>query len=88
MLISWRLFLLNIEKVSDVTVNDVVKKTVYDKLIKKVNAIDNSKLANKTKYDVKIKDIEDKTPFVNNLSTTAALNDVGNKIADNYYFCS
>ena len=41
----------------DVVVNDVVKKTVYNELVKKVNAIDTSKPANKTDYNAKIKDI-------------------------------
>ena len=45
---------------TDVVDNDVVKKTVYDLLVKKVNAIDTTKLVNKTDCDAKIKDIVDK----------------------------
>ena len=43
-------------------------------MIKKVNAIDTSKLVNKTDYNAKIKDIEDETPDITNLATTADLN--------------
>ena len=38
-------------KLSDVVKNDVVKKTVYDKLVAKVNSIDTSAFVLKTKYD-------------------------------------
>ena len=38
-------------KLSDVVKNDVVKKTVYDKLVEKVNNIDTSGFVLKTKYD-------------------------------------
>ena len=36
--------------ISDVVKNDVVKKTVNDKLAAKVNSIDNSEFVLKTKY--------------------------------------
>ena len=56
-------------------------RTLYNKdLVKQVNAIDTSKLVNKTNYDVKIKDIEDKIPSITNSVTTTALPDVKNKI--------
>ena len=38
-------------KLSNVVKNDVVKKTVYDKLVAKVNSIDTSGFVLKTKYD-------------------------------------
>ena len=38
-------------ELSNVVKNDVVKETVYDKLIGKVNNIDTSKFVLKTKYD-------------------------------------
>ena len=53
---------------------------MYDEFVKKVNAIDTSKLVNKTDYDAKIKDIEDKIPSIYNLTTTVALSAVENKI--------
>ena len=41
----------DLNKLSDVVKNDVVKKTVYDKLAAKVNSIDTSEFVLKTKYD-------------------------------------
>ena len=38
-------------KISDVVKNDVVKKTVYDKLFVKVNNIDTSGFVSKTMYN-------------------------------------
>ena len=43
--------LVDLSKLSDVVKNDVVKKTVYDKLVAKVNSIDTSVFVLKTKYD-------------------------------------
>ena len=40
-----------LSKLSDVVKNNVVKKTVYDKLVAKVNSIDTSGFVLKTKYD-------------------------------------
>ena len=42
---------VDLSKLSDVVKNDVVKKTVYDKLVAKVNNIDTSGFVLKTKYD-------------------------------------
>ena len=42
---------VDLSKLSDVVKNDVVKKTVYDKLIAKINSIDTSAFALKTKHD-------------------------------------
>ena len=41
---------VDLSKLSDVVKNDVVKKTVYDKLVAKVNNIDTSAFVLKTKY--------------------------------------
>ena len=41
---------VDLSKLSDV-VKNVVKKTVYDKLVAKVNSIDTSAFVLKTKYD-------------------------------------
>ena len=59
---------LNVDKLKPVStvlskLSDVVK---IDKLVKKVNAVDTSKLVNKADYNDKIKDIEDKTPDIIN----------------------
>ena len=42
--------LVNLSKLRNVVNNEVVKKTVYDKLISKVNAIDSNGFVLKTKY--------------------------------------
>ena len=47
----------DLSKLGDVVKNDVVKKTEYDELNKKISDIDTSKLVNKTNDDPKIKDI-------------------------------
>ena len=44
-------FPVDLSKLSDVVKNDVVKKTVYDKLVAKVNSIDASDFVLKTKYN-------------------------------------
>ena len=46
---------------------------MYEELIKRFNAIDASKLVDKTDYNSKIKYIEDKQPSISNLATAAAL---------------
>ena len=42
---------VDLSKLSDVVKNDILKKTVYDELIAKVNGIDTSEFVLKTKYD-------------------------------------
>ena len=44
-------------KLRNVVNNDVVKKTVYDKLVAKVNAIETSGVVLKTKYNTDESDI-------------------------------
>ena len=43
--------LVDLSKLSNVVKSEVVKKTVYDKLVAKVNNIDTSEFVLKTKYD-------------------------------------
>ena len=54
---------VDLSKLSDVVTNDVVKKTVFDKLAAKVNNIDTSEFVLKTIYQ---KDLERKIPDVTN----------------------
>ena len=42
---------VDLSKLSDVVKNDVVKKTVYDKLVAKVNNIDTNDFVFKTRYN-------------------------------------
>ena len=51
---------VNLSKLSDVVKNDVVKKTVYDKLAAKLNNIDTSDFVLKTKYQTDKTELEKK----------------------------
>ena len=53
---------IDLSKLSDVVKNDVVKKTVYDKLVAKVNSIDTSRFVLKTKYNTDKTELKRKTP--------------------------
>ena len=50
----------DLAKLSNAVKNDVVKKTVYDKLVAKINNIDTTGFALKTKYDTDKSDLEKK----------------------------
>ena len=71
---------VDLSKLINVVKNDVVKKTVYDKLVAKVDNIDTSGLVEKTDYNTKIAEIEGKIPDISGLTTKAALTTVENKI--------
>ena len=58
----------------------LLKKTVYNKLVAKVNNIDTSDFVLKTKYNTKITEIEGKIPDISNLATKTALTVIENKI--------
>ena len=65
---------VDLSKLSNVVNNDVVKKTVYDKLVAKVNNIDTSRFFFKAKYETdkadlekKISDADKKNPDINRL---------------------
>ena len=51
---------VDLSKLSDVVKNDVAKKTVYDKLVKKVNDVDTTGFVLKTTYDTDKSDLEKK----------------------------
>ena len=57
----------DLSKLSDVVKNDVVKKTVYDKLVAKINSIDTSAFVLKTKYDTDKSELEKKNPDTSGL---------------------
>ena len=48
---------VDLSKLSDVVKNDVIKNTVYDKLVEKVNNIDTTKFALKTTHDTDKSDL-------------------------------
>ena len=60
----------DLAKLSNVVKDDVVKKTVYDKLVAKVNNIDTTGIVLKTTYDTVKSDLEKK------------ISDADKKIAD------
>ena len=60
-------------KLSDAVKNDVVKKTVYDKLVAKVDNIDTSDFVLKTMYNTDKTELEKKIPNVTNFVKKAKL---------------
>ena len=58
---------VDLSKLSNAVKNDVVKKTVYDKLVAKGNNIDTSGFILKTKYYADKKKLEKKIPNTNKL---------------------
>ena len=55
---------VDLSKLSDVVKNDIVKKTLYDKLVAKVNNIETSDFVLKTKYQTDKTELEKKIPSV------------------------
>ena len=55
---------VDLSKLSNVVKNDVVKKTVYDKLVAKVNNIDTSDFVLKTNFNTKFTGLENKILIV------------------------
>ena len=51
---------VDLAKLSNVVENDVIKKTEYDKLVAKVNGIDNTNFVSRTKYEKDGSDFENK----------------------------
>ena len=73
---------VDLSKLSDVVKNDVVKKTVYDKLVAKVNNIDTSDFVLKAKYQTDKTELEKKIPNVTDFVKKAKLTELENKIPD------
>ena len=73
---------IDLSKLSDVVKNDVVKKTVYDKLVAKVNNIDTSDFVLKTKYQTDKAELENKIPDVTSLVKKRKLTELEHKIPD------
>ena len=76
---------VDLSKLSDVVKNDVVKKTVYDKLIAKVNSIDTSGFVLETNYDTDKSDLEktilDTSGLVKKLYYNAKFTEIENEKA-------
>ena len=73
---------VDLSKLSDVVKNDVVKKTVYDKLVAKVDNIDTSNFALKTNYNADKTESEKKIPNVTDFVKKVNLSELENKIPD------
>ena len=58
---------VDLSKLSDVVKNDVVKKTVYNKLVAKLNSIDTSGFVLKTNYNTDKTELENKIPDASGL---------------------
>ena len=58
---------------SNVVKNDVVKKTAYNTLKTKVDAIDTNNFLPRTKFEKGIKDLDDKIPDVSTLATKSSV---------------
>ena len=75
---------VDLSKLSDVAKNDTVKKTVYDKLVEKVNKIDTSGFALKSKYDTdkseSEKKISDTSGIVKKTDYNAKITEIENEI--------
>ena len=72
----------DLSKLSNVVKNDVVKKTVYNKLVAKVDNIDTSDFVLKTKYQTDKTELEKKIPDVTDFVKKAKLTELENKIPD------
>ena len=73
---------VGLSKLSDVIKNDVVKRTVYDKLVANVNNIDTNDLVLKTKYKTDKTELEKKIPDVTDFVKEAKLTELENTIPD------
>ena len=77
---------VDLSKLSDAVKNDVVKKTVYGKLVAKVNNINTNYFVLKTKYDADKSELEKKLPDTSGLVKKTDYNtknaEIENKILD------
>ena len=70
----------DLSKLSYVVKNDVVKKTAYDKLVAKKNAVDTSDFVFKTKYDTDKLELENKISNVTDFVKKAKVTELENKV--------
>ena len=78
---------VDLSKLSDVVKNNVVKKTLYNKLVAKVDNIDTSDFVLKTKHNTDKTELENKIPDTSGLAKKANYNtkitELENKIHNN-----
>ena len=73
---------VDLSKLSDVVKKDVVKKTVDDKLVAKVENIDTSDFVLKTKYNTDKTELEKKIPDVTDFVKKTKLTELEKKTPD------
>ena len=73
---------VDLSKLSNVVKNYVVKTTVYDKLVAKVDNIDTGGLVKKTDYNTKISEIEDKIPDTSSFVKKTKITEIEGKLPD------
>ena len=71
---------VDLAKLSNVVKNDVIKKIEYDKLVAKVNGIDNTNFVSRTKYEKDGSDFEDKID-----KADKKIPDVTNLVKETYF---
>ena len=71
---------VDLSKFSDVVKNDVVQKAVYDKLVAKVNNIDNSEFVLKTNYQTDKAEFGKKIAHVTDFLKETKFTELENKI--------
>ena len=69
----------DLSKLSNVVKNDIVNKTVYDKLVAKANAIDTRDFVFKIKYNDDKTELENKIPNVSDFVKEAKLTELVKK---------
>ena len=74
----------DLSKLSNIIKNNVVKKTVYDKLVAKVDDIDTNNFVLKTKYDTDKLKLENKIPNMTVFVKKAKLIKLKNKISNTH----
>ena len=73
---------VDLSKLEDVLKNDIIKKTVYDELVAKVNNIDTSNFVLKTSYNADKTELEKKSPDATDFVKKVKLTELENKIPD------
>ena len=77
---------VDFSKLSDLVKNDVVKRTVYNKLVAKVDSVDTSDFVLKTKYNTDKTELESKIPdtsgLVKKTNYNIKITELKNKIPD------
>ena len=73
---------VDLSKLSDLWKKDAVKKSVFDKLVAKVNNIDTNDFLLKTTYNTNKTETEKKIPDVTNFVKKTKLTELENKILD------